>query len=63
MEFRYFLGGGTDAVGGASGDEEIDLGGVVLPKWAVGGVGIDAYIPVVLAGRGEGTMGKVGSVG
>ena len=63
MEFRDFLGGGTDAVGRVSGDEEVDVGGVVFPLWGVGGVGVDAYVPVVLAGRGKGTMGEMGSVG
>ena len=63
MEFGNFLGRGTDVVGGVAGYEEVDFGGIVFLWRSGGGIGIDVDIPMVLAGRGEGTMGEVGIVG
>ena len=53
MEFGDFLGRGTDVVGGVSGYEEVDFGGIVFLWRSGGGIGIDVDIPVVLAGRGD----------
>ena len=63
MEFGDFLGRGTDVIGGVSGYEEVDFGGIVFQRRSSGRIGIDADIPVVLASRGESTMGEVGIVG
>ena len=63
MKFRDFLGRGADVVGGISGDEEVDFGGIVFGRRGVGRVGINTCVPVVLAGQGEGAMCEMGVVG
>ena len=45
MEFGDFLGRGTDVVGGVSGYEEVDFGGIVFLWRSGGGIGIDVDIP------------------